>query len=634
MVLKGFRYDINALRAFAVVSVVLYHFQVPLFFSGFVGVDVFFVISGFLMTKIIYISVQEKTFDFISFFFSRVKRIMPALFFMCSVLLVLGWFYLLPIDYRQLSKHVISSVLFISNIILSGESGYFDVSSAKKYLLHTWSLSIEWQFYVLLPFLLVGLLKLKNITIAPIVIALLAALSLSYSLFFSNSQDIYFSFSARAWEMLIGSLVYFIPPPKSRKKIFHRIVSIVLLSCLIFSTLVIDSQDRWPSLWTLIPVFCTAALIWLSSDFKFYQWRPISFLGEISYSFYLWHWPVVVYLISRYHVLSYEVIIQGIIVSLFFAWLSYKYIEIPTRTKEKTIKVIKGGMASVGLLCILALSVFVTNGLPFKQRLPEIVYMADLEFLNREPRKDNCLTLNGIDSSHCIYGDSQDVSLIIFGDSHASAIVSAVEKILPFGESILFIAKAGCPSLLMGDIRKPNGGECKIFVEKQISIITKNYPETPIMVVSRWPYYYFGSQFEDVLMDNTDLMDSSVDFKVALKQTWCDLAVQRDVYFLTPTPEFKSSVPNSVARALWNRSDLPSLNYDEYLNRNDFILSVIDDVAAICNISVIDVAGLLCIDDECFSNINGVPIYYDDNHLSEFGNKILSPLFVKLFSKN
>ena len=149
-----FRKDINGLRAYAVLAVMLYHFQIPFFNGGFVGVDVFFVISGYLMTRIILQGMEKGNGWLLNFYYGRARRIIPAVLVLCAVLLFLGWFLVLPEDYRKLAKHSVAALTFSSNVTFWKESGYFDVASHEKWLLHTWSLSVEWQFYLLYPLIL------------------------------------------------------------------------------------------------------------------------------------------------------------------------------------------------------------------------------------------------------------------------------------------------------------------------------------------------------------------------------------------------------------------------------------------------------------------------------------------------
>lgn len=210
MAVNDFRKDINGLRAIAVVSVVLFHFGVTGFSGGFVGVDIFFVISGFLMTGIVARGFEKKNFSFINFYLARARRIIPALFFLTAVLLALGFVYLSPIDYTNLAREVDRSLLFLSNNYFYKKSGYFDPNSHERLLLHTWSLSVEWQFYMLYPILLFAVSKINLDLTAKVVIAFFIA-SLSFSVFKSHADPSYafYMLPSRAWEMFLGGVVFY-----------------------------------------------------------------------------------------------------------------------------------------------------------------------------------------------------------------------------------------------------------------------------------------------------------------------------------------------------------------------------------------------------------------------------------------
>lgn len=207
----NFRKDINGLRAWAVVAVVLFHFGVPGFAGGFVGVDIFFVISGFLMTNILIKKLEnpQQKFSVWDFYLARAERIAPALLVLCIALLALGWFLLPPQDYRSLGMHTLTSVLFASNIQYWREAGYFDAASHDKWLLHTWSLSVEWQFYLVLPLLLWGVWRLwpGRCNAAQVhILLLLASLALLVWLTSQKPEAAFFLLPTRAWEMLAGAL--------------------------------------------------------------------------------------------------------------------------------------------------------------------------------------------------------------------------------------------------------------------------------------------------------------------------------------------------------------------------------------------------------------------------------------------
>lgn len=621
---KSFRHDINALRALAVIAVVLYHFKVPFVSSGFIGVDIFFVISGFLMTSIICKSYESGQFNVWRFFFARAKRIIPALLVLCFSLMVLGYFLLLPLEYRQLSKHLVASLFFLSNIIFAREAGYFDSESSEKFLLHTWSLSVEWQFYLILPFIFLFTVKLLSKRRFPAVLMGLALLSLTYCLMQDDAQDVYFSLFTRSWEMILGGLVYFLPSSEHLSEHHRKNAALTLVLSLVLTVLVIGPQALWPNPIAVIPIVLTAGLLWLQWEFSFYRHRIVSYFGNVSYSWYLWHWPVAVFILKTFGEFTPVTVILGAGISLAIATASLYLVENPSRNVRFSFATLCRFSFVFFIVCTLSTSVFVTNGLPYYFRIPENVIKADLEYLNREPRKESCLTLSGVDSEYCRYGDqSGDVSLIVFGDSHASAVVTAVEDSLQNGQSVLFIAKAGCPPLGSGDPRKQGGGECQTFVEKQISYVQSTYPGVPILVVSRWAYYYLGklgSNKSDIRVESNALYES-------FTSTWCSVAENRNVVALSPIPEYSRNVPNYVAKSLWKGTSIDELSIGEFQKRSGWVMDALEKASSDCSLRILDASKYLCDGKYCYIDKNGLPIYYDDNHLSEFGNKLLVPLF-------
>lgn len=367
-----FRKDINGLRAIAVVAVVLFHFGIPAMHGGFFGVDIFFVISGFLMTDIITNRLDKKTFSLIIFYFERGKRIIPALAFLCAFLLVIGWFILTPVSYRALGKHVAGSLTFISNIIYLLEANYFDSASREKWLLHTWSLSVEWQFYLLYPLALCLIRKINSRLWQCAIIAGIAAASYILCIYFSIrwSSAAFYLFPTRAWEMLAGAVVCLYPLSLSRHgKIAIELIGIGLICTGIF---VIKGSGAWSEFSALMPVIGTALVISANRAGSIITGNALfQFIGKISYSVYLWHWPIVVGL-YYFGELHNPLWIAGAIgASIVAGWLSYIFVETPARKKGpdlgkrsryNTRPLMAGGIALVGL--VAGGTVFLANGVP------------------------------------------------------------------------------------------------------------------------------------------------------------------------------------------------------------------------------------------------------------------------------
>ncbi len=373
MIIKmKFRNDINGIRAYAVASVVLFHFGVFGFTGGFIGVDVFFVISGFLMTKIIMDGLKKDQFSIIQFYTNRAIRIIPALAFLCFILLIIGWFQLIPTDFKALSKHIIASLFFVSNIIYWRESGYFDAESHEKILLHTWSLSVEWQFYLLLPiYLVLAYRLLKQKTIYSLTVLFIASLILaSFASTYRPSASFYL-LPTRAWEMILGGFLYFIPKPNLNRALVYTL-EIIGFFLVISSLYLFTSKTLWPSLYTLIPTLGTALILYVKNQDSIFTNNKIAqFLGNSSYSIYLWHWPIVFWMYNKDFQGNIYFIIFGLFLSVLLGFLSAKYIEKLAGNKLKDQSTLKPNLIIVGTCTIvvsLSIFVFITQGANIKIR--------------------------------------------------------------------------------------------------------------------------------------------------------------------------------------------------------------------------------------------------------------------------
>ena len=321
-----FRADINGLRAIAVIAVVLFHFNASWMPGGFAGVDVFFVISGFLMTGIIFRGIETSSFSILTFYVARANRIIPALAVLCLFLLVFGFFYLTPLDYEALGKHAGSSIGFLSNIVYWKESGYFDAASHEKWLLHTWSLSAEWQFYIVYPLVLVALrkfLSLRTLKLT-ILIGTVIGFVLCVIATYKWPSASYYLLPTRAWEMMLGGIAFLYPfnlTDKNRKSI-ERLGLVLIIG----SYFLISKETPWPGYLAIFPVLGSFLIIQAQRNDSFFTNNIVSQkIGAWSYSIYLWHWPLVVAM--YYFALSEVFIFFGISLSVLFGFMSYKYIE-------------------------------------------------------------------------------------------------------------------------------------------------------------------------------------------------------------------------------------------------------------------------------------------------------------------
>ena len=456
-----FRHDINGLRAIAVIAVVLFHFSPSMLPGGFVGVDVFFVISGFLMTSIIVGGINNNSFNVAKFYCARANRILPALSVLCVAMLIFGWFNLTPSDYKMLAKHAASSVSFISNMVYMGETGYFDASSHEKWLLHTWSLSVEWQFYILYPLLIIILNKFISIESIKKILVLIFIFSLSIAIHssFNNSATGYYFLPMRAWEMILGGIAFLYPIKANA--IQNKVICYTGIFCIILSCFVFSGSTVWPGYYTLLPVMGAYLVILANVENNIITNNIVfQYIGKWSYSIYLWHWPIVVYLYTRQlsHYYFY-----GILLSIAFGFLSYSLIErIKFSSVSKLRNAYKVKSIYIGIITFIpALFILNSNGADYTFR-----YGASSEtqaFLKEYDVKHyylkeaywlKCNTYESLTvkkifdvSPECI-NKKGDGGVFLWGDSHAEAWSLGLRTILNGNFPFYQKTSAGCyPSL-------------------------------------------------------------------------------------------------------------------------------------------------------------------------------------------
>ena len=639
----GFRADINGLRAWAVVAVVLYHFGVPGLSGGFVGVDVFFVISGLLMTGIIIEALQVERFSLVKFYLARARRILPALLVLCVVLLLLGWFFLMPAEYQNLGRHARDSLLFSSNLRYLRESGYFDVGSHEKWLLHTWSLSVEWQFYLLLPLLLLALWRLlptRRALFWVVSAVLLSSLALCIWTTLEQPSKAFFVLQTRAWELLAGSLVYLLGSKLILSVCVRATLAWLGLLCIAVAAVFFSAQMQWPGWLAVLPVTGAAMVLVARSNTFGTNSALAQWLGTRSYSIYLWHWPVVVALAYAEVQAQPQWLVLGLLVSLLLGHLSYVWVEVPSRNLLNRTGLVGGAVWLVCLVALVGGSAQWVRKSDFPQRLPAAVAHIEAERLNHNPRQGECLD-KGI---ACVYG-GQDIKAIVLGDSHADALVTSIVAALPQpSDGLLFRAANSC--LILPGARAAAGGDlaCQALNQWVSTSLGSTHPGVPVILLNRLAVAAFGGMpgEEDDVPGKPAVYFSQPyaapvpafiqEFSERYLASICVIAQTHPVYLLRPIPEMPVNVPGAIGRALLlGRARDVSVTLQQYRLRQGFILALQDQAVAQCGARVLDPLPFLCDGTVCFGSVNGQPLYSDDDHLSESGNKRLIPMFAELF---
>jgi peptidoglycan/LPS O-acetylase OafA/YrhL len=371
----NYRSDIDGLRALAVVSVVIFHAFAWLIPGGYAGVDVFFVISGYLITTNILNGLNESTFTIQGFYQRRIRRIFPALVTMLALVYAFGWFVLLATEYRQLGKHVGSGASFISNIILWQESGYFDTSSAVKPLTHLWSLGIEEQFYIVWPLLLWAIFKLR----LPVLVSTVVLTAVSFGLgLYALEHDVvgaYYSPFNRFWELLIGAILAAVMLKRTygdKATKWQQAGSIVGLILIVFTLFSLDGQSSFPGWNALAPTVGAALMIGCGPQTltarRIFSLRAIVWVGLISFPLYLWHWPLLTFArIISSAMPTAQVRIGAVVLSVVLSWATYRLIEKPLRFHPR-VKVITGALvASMVVIGLVGYVTFRNDGIASRE---------------------------------------------------------------------------------------------------------------------------------------------------------------------------------------------------------------------------------------------------------------------------
>lgn len=430
-----YRSDIAGLRAVAVLPILLFHAGVNALPGGFIGVDVFFVISGFLITSIICHEMDAGVFSQIEFYRRRVARIVPALSLVLISTLIAGYFLLLPFEMRDLGKSVASAALFVSNFFFMFKADYFGGAAESKPLLHTWSLAVEEQFYIFYP---IGIYIIKRwaakMLKPALCIGVLSSLALAFLLNYIKPDAAFYLIPSRAWELGAGGLIALNFFPAIRSRFAKQVIAVGGLAAIILGCFLVTSELPFPAPWALVPVIGTVLLIAYGQGAitsHLLSAPPMTFIGDISYSTYLWHWPVITfYRLLTGNELDLPETVALVSVSIALAWLTYLLVERPSLKKFRNgtpLPVALGGLGVLVSVAVLALLASI-NSDRFGRYPAEIgriasyaSYTETQEYKYQYFDRDQCLEAsrnNG--ASTCLRYSADKRNVLIFGDSHAT----------------------------------------------------------------------------------------------------------------------------------------------------------------------------------------------------------------------
>ncbi|MEA2880790.1 MAG: hypothetical protein QOH32_9 [Bradyrhizobium sp.] len=623
---RAYREDIDWLRAIAVLSVVAFHFEAPAVFGGFAGVDIFFVISGYLITGIIQSEVGSGSFSFARFYERRVRRLLPALYVMVALTAIPSFWYLLTSERHEFFRSVAAVVTFTSNFFFLAQTGYFDHAAVEKPLLHTWSLAVEEQFYVALPVLMWLLLRSAKGSRLRLPVALVGLSVASFALCIwlmktDRSATAFFMSPPRAWEFLIGGIVAVEGFPLLRNVMLRRIargIALVMLAIPVFS---LRQGPGFPGFNALLPCIGAALFIWSGigvPTFSRNAFSPLEitrFFGRISYSLYLWHWPLFTF--ARFSKTSLtlgpfdKVALFALTVAI--SYLSWRFVEQPLRrgglvpTRRAAFRI--AGISTMALLAASAAGVFLSNSATEADRNAQRLEAYDNYAYQPLYRYGSCFVQNfAAFDDRCLAMAAGKSNVLLWGDSLAAHYFHGFEKAFgPNTVNILQATQAACmPTLATAS---QGLAACRQFAARMEAFFAGNKPDL-VVLSADWGEYARGARFDGMIAD--------------LKQTVARLtATGVRVVLLGPPVQFRSRLPSMLMRAELRHAELHA---DDFVLPDIFALDarMREALPSRGRFSYVSIVNAMCPARQCPLTVDeDVPLAWDHAHLTAEGSEVV-----------
>jgi peptidoglycan/LPS O-acetylase OafA/YrhL len=541
---SAYRPDIDGLRAIAILSVVAFHAFPEIVAGGFVGVDVFFVISGYLISSIILKALASSTFTFAEFYARRIRRLLPSLCVVIAAMLAGGWFVLLPDEFRALGRHAFAGIGFASNVLLWSEAGYFDAAADTKPMLHLWSLGIEEQFYIIWPLLLWFAWK-RGFDVFRLSLAIALASFVANVCCVQRFPAATFYFPVtRFWEILAGGLLAQVhvrgwallgDGDRSRLPMRNAAAAIGLLLFLVALAL-LDKHAAFPGWWALLPVIGTLLLIAAGPDAMVNGWllaNPVMvWIGLVSYPLYLWHWPLLTFLrIASTEAPTTTARLGAVAASVLLAWLTYRLIDLPIRHGGRATRKVVGTCVAGAAIALAGVAVYRSNGVPARfadgvARLTGFHYDYRADY-----REGTCFLRPEQDASAFARcgGDSAPAgarSIVLWGDSHAAHLYPGLKALAEPNAQITELAASLCPPIVGIDIAgRPH---CRAINDYILQRIATQRPDR-VLLAAMW----LGDSDSARVADTID----------ALRAQGIE-----NITLIGPVPHWKDGLPRSLMR--------------------------------------------------------------------------------------
>ena len=633
---KQFYPEIQGIRAISILAVILFHFGIHVLPGGYVGVDMFFVISGFLITTMIVGEIARGSFLISKFYKNRVVRLLPNLFLMIVVSVIISYLILAPYNFSQYAKSLQFSAIYLTNMVFARQQGYFDMSRDAKPLLHTWSLSIEEQFYLIFPVFLLLLYKLKSHRIAVLMLIGLASLWVRFNYIQLHlPTEGFFSFAGRVWEFVVGALIALMPAPLKNRLSNNETLTLFGLLLIATSLLFLDEGVPYSGLWLIIPCVATAMVItschgtqsgsWLSS-------KVLVLIGCMSYSLYLWHWPLMVWFHNADYGLSHytqSAILLFLTVTVSF--VAWKYVEEPFRQNRDKLS---GRFVGLFTLCfaIFCISVggYIYANSGMENRFPNWVAvkknLAAFDFKSATGTQinypANCAIGDDTQAilSQCAFGDtSSDKRFIVIGDSHSFAWYPAFQAAAEAKHvQGVLVTLPGCPPLFGVSSFDGAKNVCAEDFDKHVNalIVTRKFKK--VFMVAHWSMYSEGepnNQPDHFISDEqVSSHDAASSKRVLTRHLQETIARMNENGIQVVIVHSVPILPKVI-------QDLPvgfTLPLTKVLQQNQFMDNFTRHWQG-GNLISIDPTGIFCNTEICQSRIQDNVLYTDNNHISLAG---------------
>jgi peptidoglycan/LPS O-acetylase OafA/YrhL len=612
---------LDGLRGIAVLVVVIFHSKASWLTGGFVGVDVFFFLSGFLITQIVVSSLESGRFSYVDFIAGRVRRLFPAYVAMLCGTLIAAPLILLPAEFERLAETALASLVFASNIFFYDNLGYFDAAADQQLLLHTWSLAVEWQFYLVFPLILWAAHRFTG-RVLPVLL-LVAAVSLVGNLVITpeDSGFTFFMFPTRAWELIVGGLLglaYMNGKLGGRERGIYSVLGLVLLGAAVF---VFDKDTLFPGVAVLLPILATALLVfntirgdggWLTTLLSS---KVLVLTGQMSYSLYLWHWPILLY--ARFYFGDHLTLPQLLLcwsMTIGLSYISWRWIESIFRRHRYLSgrwRAYIGALAISVPLSAVAGIVMLNDG--YEGRLSN----SALSLLNVEKWPDfgQCSTDYSRDQYYdCVIGaDYSPASVLVWGDSHAQTLIWAVNDIVERRKiAVRHVTKGGCPPTYYGVPVSANIDKeaCLKAQQAAWTIIESDPAISTVFISARWSLYEAVSLtlMEDEALTNFD--------KNLTKTIQTLLNKGKNVVLVDSLPEPGFDVANLLAREMLLKQE-PTQVFEEKRQACQHLKPIVG--LQNNGLKILHLSTVLCADGSCPLRIGENLLYFDGNHLAKAG---------------